>query len=174
MQKSERWNMKNPASNELKAVAAVKRADKDNATRIQALEETNQALKTLLERGEDEKKLVEDRIKSNVKELVIPYIEKLKGTGLSMEQETYLEIVETTVKNVFSSFLQKITSKQYHFTPKEIQVATLIREGKTTKQIADIMKVTRSAIGLHRHHIRNKLGLGKAKVNLRSYLLSLQ
>jgi DNA-binding NarL/FixJ family response regulator len=142
--------------------------------RIHALEETNQALRTLLERGEEDKKLLEDRIKSNVKELVIPYIEKLKFTGLNVEQQTYLEIVETTVRNVFSSFLQKITSKQYHFTPKEIQVATLIREGKTTKQIADIMKVTRSAIGLHRHHIRNKLGLGKAKVNLRSYLLSLQ
>lgn len=142
--------------------------------RFHALEETNEALKVLLERAEDEKKLVEDRIKSNVKELVIPYIEKLKSTGLNIEQQTYVEIVETTIKNVFSAFLQKITSKQYHFTPKEIQVATLIREGKTTKQIADIMRVTRSAIGLHRHHIRNKLGLGKAKVNLRSYLLSLQ
>ena len=165
--------MKSPARGEPKS-SSSKRSDKESAMKIHALEETNEALKILLERGEDEKKLVEDRIKSNVKELVIPYIEKLKSTGLNVEQQTYLEIVETTVRNVFSSFLQKITSKQYHFTPKEIQVATLIREGKTTKQIADIMKVTRSAIGLHRHHIRNKLGLGKAKVNLRSYLLSLQ
>ncbi|MBP1748375.1 MAG: bacterial regulatory protein, LuxR family [Deltaproteobacteria bacterium] len=165
--------MKSPATIEPKS-SSVKRSEKESAMKIHALEETNEALKTLLERAEDEKKLIEDRIKSNVKELVLPYIEKLKSTGLNIEQQTYLEIVETTVKNVFSSFLQKITSKQYHFTPKEIQVATLIREGKTTKQIADIMKVTRSAIGLHRHHIRNKLGLGKAKVNLRSYLLSLQ
>lgn len=165
--------MKSPAVNEPKSSSA-KRSEKESAMKIHALEETNEALKILLERGEDEKKLLEDRIKSNVKELVLPYIDKLKYTGLNIEQLTYVEIVETTVKNVFSSFLQKITSKQYHFTPKEIQVATLIREGKTTKQIADIMKVTRSAIGLHRHHIRNKLGLGKAKVNLRSYLLSLQ
>lgn len=148
--------------------------DKETAMKIHGLEEKNEALTTLLARGEDDKRILEDRIKSNVKELVLPYVEKLKVTELNIEQLTYLEIIETTIKNVFSSFLQKITSKQYHFTPKEIQVATLIREGKTTKQIADIMKVTRSAIGLHRHHIRNKLGLGKAKVNLRSYLLSLQ
>lgn len=165
--------MKSPATNEPRSLSA-KKPEKESAMKIRALEETNEALKTLLERGDDEKKLLEDRIKSNVKELVLPYIEKLKSTGLNIEQQTYLEIVETTIKNVFSSFLQKMTSKQYHFTPKEIQVATLIREGKTTKQIADIMRVTRSAIGLHRHHIRNKLGLGKAKVNLRSYLLSLQ
>ncbi len=142
--------------------------------KIKGLEEMNEALKILLARAEDERKHGEDRIQSNVKELVLPYVAKLKETGLNTEQMTYLEIIETTIQNVFSSFLQKITSKQYHFTPKEIQVATLIREGKTTKQIADIMKVTRSAIGLHRHHIRNKLGLGKAKVNLRSYLLSMQ
>ena len=142
--------------------------------KIKGLEEMNEALKILLARAEDERKNGEDRIHSNVKELVLPYVVKLKATGLDTEQPTYLEIIETTIQNVFSSFLQKVTSKQYHFTPKEIQVATLIREGKTTKQIADIMKVTRSAIGLHRHHIRNKLGLGKAKVNLRSYLLSMQ
>ena len=166
--------MKSPATTEAPRTTTAKKADKETAMRIHSLEETNEALKILLERGEDEKKLIEDRIKSNVKELVLPYVDKLRTTGLNIEQQTYLEIIETTIKNVFSSFLQKITSKQYHFTPKEIQVATLIREGKTTKQIADIMKVTRSAIGLHRHHIRNKLGLGKAKVNLRSYLLSLQ
>lgn len=166
--------MKPPVSNESPKTPGTKRTDKETAMKIHGLEETNEALKTLLARGEDDKKLMEDKIKSNVKELVLPYVDKLKLTGLTIEQQTYLEIIETTIKNVFSSFLQKITSKQYHFTPKEIQVATLIREGKTTKQIADIMKVTRSAIGLHRHHIRNKLGLGKAKVNLRSYLLSLQ
>ena len=165
--------MRSSVTNEPKSSSA-RRSEKESAMRLHALEETNEALKILLERAEDEKKLVEDRIKSNVKELVIPYIDKLKLTGLNIEQQTYAEIVETTVRNVFSAFLQKVTSKQYHFTPKEIQVATLIREGKTTKQIADIMRVTRSAIGLHRHHIRNKLSLGKATVYLRSYLLSLQ
>jgi len=148
--------------------------DKEILARAKGLKEMNEALKMLLARGEDEKKELEDKVQFNVKELVLPYVEKLKQTGLTTEQYVYLEIIETTVKNVFSSFLQRITSKQYRFTPKEIQVATLIREGKTTQEIAEVMKVTRSAIGLHRHHIRNKLGLGKAKVNLRSYLISLQ
>jgi DNA-binding NarL/FixJ family response regulator len=154
--------------------SAVKSKEKEDGTAKKGLEEMNNVLRELLARGEEDKKLLEEKIQSNVKELVLPYLAKLKNTSLTAEQATYLEIVETTVANVFSSFLQRVTSKQYRFTPKEIQVATLIREGKTTKEIADIMKVTRSAIGLHRHHIRNKMGLGKAKVNLRSYLLSLQ
>ena len=122
--------MKSTAPNDSPRTTAARKSDKETAMRMQALEETNEALKTLLARGEDDKKLVEDRIKSNVKELVLPYVDKLKLTGLTVEQQTYLEIIETTIKNVFSSFLQKITSKQYHFTPKEIQVATLIREGR--------------------------------------------
>lgn len=154
--------------------AGTSSREKERAAKIKSLEEINQALRTLLTRGEEEKKQLEEKIQSNVKDLVVPYLEKLKQTGLTVEQATYVDIIDTTISNVFSSFLQKVTSKQYRFTPKEIQVATLIREGKTTQQIADVMKVTRSAIGLHRHHIRNKLGLGKAKVNLRSYLLSLQ
>ena len=158
----------------MKALINHKETEKSNEMKSKAFEEMNEALKILLAREVEEKKFLEMKIQSNVKDLVLPYIEKLRSTGLTAEQHTYLEIIETTIKNIFSAFLEKMTSKQYHFTPKEIQVSTLIREGKTTKQIADIMKVTRSAIGLHRHHIRNKMGLGKAKINLRSYLLSLQ
>jgi PAS domain S-box-containing protein len=158
----------------IKDLSQNKGIGREKNMKSKGLVEMNEALKTLLARGEEEKKYVEEKIQTNVKELVLPYMERLKDTKLTVEQQTYLEIIETTVKNVFSSFLQKITSRQYRFTPKEIQVATLIREGKTTKEIADVMNVTRSAIGLHRHHIRNKLGLGKAKVNLRSHLLSLQ
>jgi hypothetical protein len=36
-----------------------------------------------------------------------------------------------------------------------------------------MMKVGKGAVDLHRHHIRNKLGLNNKKVNLRSYLSSL-
>jgi DNA-binding NarL/FixJ family response regulator len=161
-------------------VTAVKRSSvpsskkAKNITKTKSFEELNRALKRLLARSEEEKRQLEEKIQANVKELIFPYLDKLRNTGLTMEQLTYLEIIETTVGNVFSSFLQKVSSRRYGFTPREIQVATLIREGKKTQQIADIMKISRSAVGLHRHHIRNKLGLGKAKANLHSYLLSFQ
>ena len=88
-------------------------------------------------------------------------------------QQVYVEIIETNLNDILSPFLLKITSKYLSFTPKEIQVATLIKEGKGTKEIARLMKVGKGAVDLHRHHIRNKLGLNNKKVNLRSYLSSL-
>ena len=137
------------------------------------LEEVNQALKTLLKHRDENKKELENKILSNINELVLPYIAKLKETKLDAYQQVYVEIIETNLNDILSPFLLKITSKYLSFTPKEIQVATLIKEGKGTKEIARLMKVGKGAVDLHRHHIRNKLGLNNKKVNLRSYLSSL-
>jgi DNA-binding NarL/FixJ family response regulator len=137
------------------------------------LEEVNNALKTLLKHRDENKKELENKILSNINELVLPYIAKLKETHLDAYQQVYVEIMETNLNDVLSPFLLKITSKYLSFTPKEIQVATLIKEGKPTKEIAKMMKVGKGAVDLHRHHIRNKLGLNNKKVNLRSYLSSL-
>ena len=113
------------------------------------------------------------KVIANVKELIMPYIEKLKTTPLNDTQATLVDIVEMHLNEITSPFLMKLTSTYLGFTPKEIQVASLIRDGKKTKEIARIMNVSKSAIDLHRNHIRNKLGLNNKKVNLRSYLASL-
>ncbi len=42
-----------------------------------------------------------------------------------------MEIAESNLNDIMSPFLQKITSRYRNFTPKEIQVASLIKEGKT-------------------------------------------
>ncbi|MEZ4549185.1 MAG: helix-turn-helix transcriptional regulator [Desulfobacterales bacterium] len=55
----------------------------------------------------------------------------------------------------------------------QIQVADLVKAGKTTKEISEILRLSDRAIEFHRNNIRNKLGLKNKKVNLRSYLMSL-
>jgi DNA-binding CsgD family transcriptional regulator len=52
-------------------------------------------------------------------------------------------------------------------------VAGLVREGKTSKEIASLINVSDRGIEFHRNNIRRKLGINQSKKNLRTYLLSL-
>ncbi len=137
------------------------------------LEEANTALKVLLKRGEQDKNELEDKVLSNIKELALPYVEKLKNTSLDEKQKTFLEIQESNLNDIVSPFLKKLSSQYLNLTPTEIQVANLIREGKSTKEIAELLIISERAIEFHRNNIRDKLGLKKSKTNLRSYLMTL-
>jgi DNA-binding NarL/FixJ family response regulator len=138
-----------------------------------SLEELNAAMRVILKHKEDDKNEVGIKVIANVKDLVLPYIEKLKTTTLDETQRIFIDIIEIHLNEITAPFLMKLTSTYLGFTPKEIQVASLIRDGKKTKDIARVMNVSKSAIDLHRNHIRNKLGLNNKKVNLRSYLSTL-
>lgn len=97
----------------------------------------------------------------------------MKRGRLHPEQISYVDIVETNLNDILSPFLQKMSVKYANFTSTEIQVANLIKAGKTSKEIADIMNVSTGTIDTHRNNIRAKLNLNRKKINLRTYLNSL-
>lgn len=139
-------------------------------SRTKELEDLNTALKVLLQRRESDKNELEEKILSNVNELVLPYLEKLKTSRLATARETYMGIVEKNLKDIVSPFLHRISSAQKQLTPQEIQIADLIRWGRTSKEIASILKISQRTVNFHRENIRKKFGLTGGKENLRSHL----
>ncbi|OPY13627.1 MAG: DNA-binding transcriptional activator UhpA [Syntrophus sp. PtaB.Bin001] len=127
----------------------------------------------LLKKREEDKNELEEKVLSNIKSMVLPYIEKVKMTMLDTTQMNYISIMESHLNEITSPFRHKLTSQSLNLTPREIQVASLIKDGKTTKEIAELMNVCPGAVALHRNHIRKKLGLNNKKVNLASHLSSL-
>ena len=111
---------------------------------------------------------------SNIKELVLPYLTRLRRGRLDPHQETMTEILQTNLENIISPFISKISSRYLNFTPMEIRVANLIKEGKTNKEIAELLLISKNTVLFHRHHIRTKLGLRNKKINLRTHLLSFE
>jgi DNA-binding CsgD family transcriptional regulator len=66
-----------------------------------------------------------------------------------------------------------LSSKHLGLTPAELQIAHLIRDGRTTKEMAGLLNVSTRTVESHRQNIRMKLGLHGKKANLRSHLLSI-
>jgi DNA-binding CsgD family transcriptional regulator/ligand-binding sensor protein len=118
-----------------------------------------------------DKSKVEDDIVANVKELILPYVEKLKKSGLSAEQTSAIDIIETNLKEITSPIIRKMQT--FGFTAGEIAVASLLKEGRTTKQTAALLGVSARAVEFHRYNIRKKLGLDHRKANLRAHLLTI-
>ncbi|MDY6837122.1 MAG: helix-turn-helix transcriptional regulator [Thermodesulfobacteriota bacterium] len=153
--------------------AALRKSEAAVKDHVRNLEEVKMALKVLLKRREEDKAELEEKVLSNVKGLILPYVDALRNTRLDPKQQTYLGIIESHLNRIVSPFSAKLSSKYWGLTPREIQVAALIKEGKTSKEIAELSNVSTRAIEFHRDNIRAKLGLKNKKANLRSSLLSL-
>lgn len=137
------------------------------------LEEANTALKVLLERRELDKSELQENLLSNVKQLILPCLEKLKSTQLEGYQTTLVSTLESHLMEIVSPFVTKLSSRLLNLTPTQIQVANLIKDGKTSKEIASLLNLSENTILSYRYRIRSKLGMKNTKTNLRSYLLSL-
>lgn len=146
-------------------------AEKALYTEQQGLEEANIALKVLLRQREKDKEELEQRFVSNVNELVLPYVEKLKKNRLDGLQRTTLGLIEANLKEILSPFRHNL--RNFNLTPRQLEIVSLIKQGRTTKEISELLSTTKDAIDKQRFIIRKKLGVNNDKTNLRSLLLSL-
>jgi PAS domain S-box-containing protein len=149
----------------------VKERTEELEIKSTTLQELNTALKVLLKQREDDKKDMEERFVLNVRSLVLPHLEQVRKGNLDARQRSYLEIMETHLNDITTPLLKNI--RQFNLTPKEIKVATLVKHGKSTKEIAELLGTATGSIDVHRKKIREKLGLNNRKVNLLSHLESL-
>jgi PAS domain S-box-containing protein len=151
----------------------LRKRERELKSKSNNLQEVNTAMKVLLDQREQDRREVEEIILNNVKELLAPYLEKIKKTKLTDAQLAHVRIIETNLDNIISPFLKNLHSKYLNLTPKEIRVASLIKEGRTTKEIADLLGMSVAAVDFHRNNIRKKLGLRNKKANLVSHLANM-
>jgi len=157
-----------------RAEAELRKREKELKAQSLHLEEVNTALKVLLKQREADKKELGEVVTSNVCELISPYLNRLKKGRLASVQKALVDILESNLDNIISPFISNLSSRHFNLTPTEIRVANLVKEGKTNKEIAELLLLSKNTILFHRHNIRTKLGLRNSKQNLRSHLLSFE
>ena len=156
------------------AEKALREREAELMIKTNSLEEVNTALGVLLKKRDEDKTELEEKVVTNVKELVVPFLEKMKKSPLDPKQIAYLHILESNLNAIISPFMRTLSAQYGSLTPMEIQVANLIKEGKNTKEIGEVMTLSPRTIETHRKNIRKKLGIEKRKGNLRSHLLTFQ
>ena len=153
-----------------KSEEALRDRDRELSIKAGDLQELNSALKVLLKHREEDRKELEAKVVMNIRKLIMPYLEKLQKSCSKPDQKAYLEIMESHLKDIISPFLYALTSRDLGLTPREIQVVTMIREDKSTKEISNALNISTRAVEFHRNSVRKKLQIANKKVNLKSYL----
>lgn len=137
------------------------------------LEQANTALKVLLDHREKEKSQMEKTMMTTLEKLVVPYLQEALTAGSTEDVTTYIDIALSNIKAIAAPFASRMFSLKTKLSPAEMKVADLLRHGKTTDEIADLLLISPYTVARHRESIRRKLGLINKKVNLKSYLQAL-
>lgn len=136
------------------------------------LKESNIALKVLLRNREKEKQEHEEEIGAHIVNQVEPYLEKITNEPLNKTQKRYIEIIAANLKELTSPTTKLSLATQLKLSPMEIRVSQFVKQGYTSKEIADLLTISHRTVEKHRRNIRKKIGLTNTKMSLRTLLLS--
>lgn len=139
-------------------------------------DEVNTALKVMIKMRNSDNLEAKSLLNEELNHEVLPFLQRLKSGNQDVKQIRLVHTLEANLQRLVTSYGSptSITSSYKNLTPKEIQVATMVREGFSTKAIASTLSLSPETISIHRKNIRKKLGLGSKGENLRSYLITFE
>lgn len=135
------------------------------------LRDTNRALSIFAQNIEREREEVEKRIALKLRNLIMPMVERLRrDRGLSRYEEQ-LDMLVMQIEDLTSGFtMDSRIAAVLSFT--ELRIASLIKNGVTTEEIARQMHISSSTVRTHRKNIRKKLKINNVQYSLRNFLSS--
>jgi len=153
-------------------ITGRKKWEKELALKNRRLEDLNTTLKVLLEQRTEDKKEMEETLLTNIRGLIMPPLEMLKACMTDPRSIGCLDLLEANLQDVLSPFLANMKERCLNLTSKEIQIAQMIKQGKTTKEIAQMLSLSPKTIDYHRANIRKKMNIKNKDLSLSSCLSS--
>ncbi|MBU2551373.1 MAG: PAS domain S-box protein, partial [Proteobacteria bacterium] len=161
-------------SERVEAETDLRKKERELAIQARKLEDSNTALKVLLEHRDLEKISQEKRLVTTLERLIFPYLEKLRAECTKSRQKKFLDVIASNLSHIASPFSRRLSDMEVQLTPSEIEVANLLRHGKTSKEISSLLGISLATVSVHRKNIRKKFGLTHKKNNLKVFLKSIQ
>ncbi len=135
-------------------------------------EDANIALKVMLDQHIRTRESVEEQIAIKLQELVDPYLDLLRQSPLNEKQTEILHIISAHIDSITQTFSPRAREIMLKMSPRESIIIDLVRQGKTSKEIAGILNIGLRTVESYRNNLRKKLGINKKKISLRTYLLT--
>lgn len=136
-----------------------------------ALMQKNVALKEIMEHIEEEKGNIKRQVADNIEQVLMPALNKMMrrdGTA----NPYYYELLGDGLKELAHSS-GDILRLYSRLSPREIEICNMIKQGSTSKEIAQQLYITLATVKKHREIIRKKLGINNKSINLTTFLKSL-
>jgi len=133
------------------------------------LRDSNAALRTAVERLTSEKKAAEEAFVANVQKVLMPVLQTLQDE-VRPDQRKYVSLLKTNLLEMTAPLADNVSSAFMRLTAVELRICQMIRDGRTTKDVAELRGVSPATVARQRERIRHKLGLTGSDVNLGTYL----
>lgn len=135
------------------------------------LTEKNVALKQILDHIESQKKDLKQEIYQDIEHGLYPLVSSLRKQIDSKHSEQ-IEKFESEVRTLLSIDRDEFRKQYAKLTSRESEICDLIKEGKSSKQIADQLNLSILTVLKHRENIRRKLEISGTQLSLATYLRS--
>jgi hypothetical protein len=140
--------------------------------RTAELEKTNATLVMMLDYARKVETDIEERVVANLRINNLQLLDGLRKKELSQDALDIVQLLENNIQDLAHPLTRKLDSFFLRLTTREMQIANLIRQGKTSKDVMQLLGLSFHTLESHRNNLRKKLGLRHKKINLKAYLNS--
>jgi DNA-binding CsgD family transcriptional regulator len=153
------------------ALTDLKNAKKQLQVEREDLAKKNVALKEILQHLEGERIDYKQELASKAESLILPAIEKLKKHDGQLSPKEIVEL-EDAIKVFVGKDIDVFQRNVARLTGREFEVCGMIRDGLSSKEIAEVLTISVETVNKHRDAARRKLQVKHSNINLTAYLRS--
>jgi FixJ family two-component response regulator len=136
------------------------------------LVETNKAFSALARSMDFEREEMEKRVAAKVRSVIMPSINRLRQDPKLTPYGGELDILVSILNELASDLETGGGNIALSLSNTELRIASLIKGGLSTEEIAEHLFISPSTVRTHRKNIRRKLSLNSSSYSLKSFLLT--
>lgn len=136
----------------------------------EGLASKNTALREVLSSIEQERAGIAEGYRERLASDILPLVERAQDPTLDEERRAdYLALLADEVERQMAA-MGRGPDADPSLSPREREIAVQVRNGRTSKEIAELLGIAEATVERHRHNLRRKLKMVNRKLNLASRL----